>query len=58
MIECSCPFFQKKYFCKHSIGLAVLQKFTENAKYDATAIGKLPKRGRPPLARKVLDVMN
>ena len=60
MIQCDCPSFQKNYYCKHSIGLAVLQKFAsvpETAKYDIEQIGKLKKRGRPPKARKALVVM-
>ena len=38
----------------------VLQKFAtvpETAKYDIEQIGKLPKRGRPKIARKALVVM-
>ena len=37
LIQCNCPFFQKKFFCKHSMGLAVLQNLAtvpSNAKYD------------------------
>ena len=43
MIQCDCPRFQKDFYCKHSIGLAVLQKFAtvpESAKYDIEQIGK------------------
>ena len=60
-ITCNCPSFQKNYFCKHSMGIAVLCKFVcvpENAKYDCHAIGKLPKRGRPPKAKAALVVQN
>ena len=42
------------------MGLAVLQNLATvpaNAKY-AVQIGKLPKRGRPPKAKKALVVMN
>jgi hypothetical protein len=60
-ITCDCPFFQKNYFCKHSMGVAVLSKFVtvpENAKYDCHPISKLPKRGRPPKAKAALVVQN
>jgi hypothetical protein len=60
LIQCDCPFFQKNFFCKHSMGLAVLQNLAtvpSNAKYDVS-IGKLKKKGRPPKAKKALVVMN
>jgi hypothetical protein len=60
LIQCDCPFFQKKFFCKHSICLAVLQNLAtvpSNAKNDVP-IGKLPKKGRLPKAKKALMVMN
>ena len=60
MIQCDCLRFQKDFYCKHSIGLAVIQEFAtvpESAKYDIEQIGKLPKRGRPKIARKALVVM-
>jgi hypothetical protein len=42
------------------MGLAVLQNLAtvpSDAKYDVP-IGKLPKKGRPPKAKKALVVMN
>ena len=56
-ILCDCPKFQKNFICKHSMGIAVLCKFAtvpQDAKYDLTHIGKLPKGGRPPKATKAL----
>ena len=56
-ILCDCPSFQKDFLCKHTVGIAVKLKLTkvpDAAKNSATPIGMLPKRGRPPLAKKAL----
>ena len=49
------PFFIKNFICKHSIGIAVTMKLVQipsDAKYDLNPIGCLPKRGRPPKAKR------
>ena len=54
-IVCDCPFFMKNFICKHSIGIAVTMKLVQipsDAKYDLNPIGCLPKRGRPPKAKR------
>ena len=56
-ILCDCPSFQKDFLCKHTVGIAVKLKLTivsDAAKNSATPIGMLPKRGRPPLAKRLL----
>jgi uncharacterized Zn finger protein len=55
--KCTCPFFLKKYMCKHIIGLAIRLK---SAKPPPAAkdvpIGENRKRGRPKQAKKALIV--
>jgi hypothetical protein len=55
--KCTCPFFLKKYMCKHIIGLAIRLK---SAKPPPAAkdvpIGEKRKRGRPKQAKKALIV--
>ena len=55
--KCTCPFFLKKYMCKHIIGLAIRLK---SAKPPPAAkdvpIGKKRKRGRPKQAKKALII--
>ena len=54
---CSCPFYQKNYFCSHIISVCVtlnLTKIPNNCK-NMVAIGEKPKKGRPSKALKALQ---
>ena len=47
-IECNCVDFRKNYKCKHSLGIALLQKKVDCPPEAKNApIGERRKRGRP-----------
>lgn len=54
---CSCPFFLKKFMCKHILGILLRTKVL-HAPSEAknVPIGEKRKRGRPPKAKKALIV--
>ena len=43
---CTCPVFQKQYYCKHWLGVAVRKKLITVSKKTTTILVK-PSRGRP-----------
>jgi hypothetical protein len=55
--KCTCPFFLKKYMCKHIIGLAIwLKSAKPRAAAKDVPIGEKKKRGRPKQAKKALII--
>lgn len=56
---CTCSEFQKKYMCKHILGLAVIRKLTAIPSHiKAIPIGSRVPRGRIPKAKKALMRQN
>ena len=53
----TCPYFLKKYMCKHVIGLAIRLKLAKPpAATKDVPIGQKRRRGRPSKATKALIV--
>lgn len=53
---CTCKSFQKKYICKHIIGLAMQLKLIKRPNVDdSKIIGKKPSRGRSAKAKNALN---
>ena len=55
--KCTCPYFLKKYMCKHLVGLAIRLKYVRPpAAAKDIPIGHKRKRGRPKNASKALII--
>jgi hypothetical protein len=53
LFSCSCPFYMRKAFCKHSVALGIWkQKFSIPAEMSIESLGPKGKRGRK---KKVTD---
>lgn len=55
--RCNCPYFQKRYICKHLVGLAIRLKYVvPPLEAKVLPLEQKRKRGRPSKARKALVV--
>jgi hypothetical protein len=54
LFSCSCVYFSKRAFCKHSLGTGILeQEFEIPVQFSSIILGPKHKRGRKPSAKKV-----
>ena len=56
---CTCPSYFKHYICKHIIGIAAIEKLIKiPCQAKSLPIGAKPKPGRPPAAKKALQLQD